>query len=72
MATSGCLGVCKHSVREGIASSNHSLVIATRCADYSDNAIASLFSTRALSQKLNMPSFIQVPDQLLFNNVACR
>ena len=32
MATSGCLGACKHSVREGLASSSHSLIIATRCA----------------------------------------
>ena len=34
MATSGCLGLgaCKHSVREGLASSSHSLVIATRRA----------------------------------------
>ena len=30
MATSGCLGACKHSVREGKASSSHSLMIATR------------------------------------------
>ena len=28
--TSGCLGACKHSVREGKASSSHSLMIATR------------------------------------------
>ena len=32
MATSGCLGVCKHSVREGKASSSHSLIIATHRA----------------------------------------